>query len=107
MATRLSGNALHSFPSGAAVGGNHVVTNAVGRGAPVAVSIPPPSMLTINGATFTIDLKTMGPVEIVAALNNGGGHTGIFAALDRDYHLQIDGVNTISGNAQVRAALGI
>jgi hypothetical protein len=103
----LNGNALHSFPTGVAIGNNHTVINAVGRGGPVVAAVPPPGTLTINGITFTIDVKQNGPVEIVNLINSSGRSPGLFASLDRDYHLKIDGVNSISGNAALRTLLGI
>jgi hypothetical protein len=103
---RLNGNALHSFPTGIPIGSGHTVVNAVGRGGPIVVAVPPPSTLTLNGVTFTIDVKQNGPTDIVNILNSNA-RSGVVASLDRDYHLQIDGVNSISGNAALRSLLGI
>src|SRR5258707_410636 len=109
MAT-VKANALHSFPAGGKKAGDaHTVTNMIASGKPAVMgTIPTPGLatLTINGAVVgPFDLTRDGPNEIIARMNSGK-IPGFLASIDRDFHLQLDGVSAIGGDTNLRQLLG-
>jgi hypothetical protein len=90
------------------VGSQYVPRNSdQSAAAPVAGIVPPPFPLTINGRlTASIDVRTMGPSDVVNVINNAA-ISGVVASLDGQGRLVITGVTMLRGNPNLRAILGI
>lgn len=96
------------LPIAKPVGAPHAPPAVNSNGTAAAqVAVPPPSTLLINGnATGLIDVRSMSPPDIVNAINNAG-LPGVSASMDGSGRLIITGVQSISGDGNLRAILGI
>lgn len=100
------GQTKMQLPVNKAVGAQHAPVSA-SAGAGPSVSVPSPSPLVINGrATAAIDVRTMTASDVVNAINNAGIF-GVTASIDGQNRLVIMGVNSIDGDSNLRAILGI
>jgi hypothetical protein len=100
------GSTRLAVPISKPVGAQHAPPSVGSGSAPAQVSVPSPTSLIINGVrTSAIDVRTMGPSDIVNAINNSV--RGITASIDGQGRLVITGINSIDGDANLRAILGI
>jgi hypothetical protein len=69
-----------------------------------SVAVPPPNAtLTINGVKVTIDVRSLTGAQIIAILNT---IPGITASINGGGAIIVSGINSISGDANLRAMLG-
>lgn len=108
MANTAVGSTKLQLPVGKAVGQQYSPPAANLSGPAAAqIAVPPASSLTINGMkTLAINLTTMSSTDVVNAINNSN-IAGITASIDGQGRLTISGVNSIDGDANLRAILGI
>lgn len=100
-----TGSTKIQLPIAKAVGSQHqpVASNQSGPAAG-QVSVPPPSPLFINGRSVIIDVRSMSGADVVAAINT---LPGVSASIDGQGRLVISGANSIDGDGNLRAILGI
>lgn len=103
MGRTLVGHTATQFPINKPVG-QQVTPQKTGAAAS-SVPVPPPAALLINGKTVQIDVRTMSGADIVTRINNAV--PGVTASIDGAGSLAIFGVDTIEGDAGLRAMLGI
>ena len=99
------GNQASQFPIGKAVGQQYVPV--VAPGAPIAASIAVPGAapLVLNGVVILINVRTMSGQDICNAINNA--IPGVTASINGAGAIVITGINSIDGDANLRAILGI
>jgi hypothetical protein len=100
------GQTKMQLPVSKAVGAQHAPASSGAAAAP-SVPVPSPSSLFINGrATAAIDVRSMTATDVVNAINNAG-IPGVTASIDGQNRLVISGVNSIEGDSNLRAILGV
>jgi hypothetical protein len=100
----LIGNRVSQFPIAKGVGQQHTPIKAGSSQAAPSVAVPPPAPLIVNGRKVQIDVRSMSGADIVAVLN---GVPGVSASIDGSNSLVVTGVNSIDGDPNLRAILGI
>jgi hypothetical protein len=99
----LIGNKASQFPISKAVGAQHSPPSSGAMAAP-SIAVPSPAPLVINGRRVTIDVRSMTGSDIVNLLNS---IPGVTASIDGGGALVVTGINTIDGDGNLRAILGI
>jgi hypothetical protein len=100
-----SGNQASQFPIGKGVGQQYVPTVSPGAGvAAPSIAVPGASPLVINGVQIIINVRTMSGQDIVNAINQ---IPGVTASINGAGVIVVSGINSIDGDANLRAILGI
>ena len=99
------GNLAAGFPIAKPVGAAHSAATGTSTAAP-SVSVPPPSVLAINGKAVIIDVRTMSGTDIINTINNAK-IAGVTASIDPSGRLAVTGITTLEGEPNLRALLGI
>jgi hypothetical protein len=107
MSRTIVGQTKLTGPIAKAVGAQYAPTAANPSVALGQVAVPSPAPLRINGRqTGLIDVRTMAPIDIVNAINNAN-IPGVVASVDWQGRLTISGVDSIDGDGNLRAILGV
>jgi hypothetical protein len=99
----LIGNKTSQFPISKAVGAQHTPATS-GSTQPPSTPVPSPAPLIVNGRRLTIDVRTMSGSDIVTLLNS---IPGVIASINGSGSLEVTGIASIDGDANLRAILGI
>jgi hypothetical protein len=106
MSKTVIGNSLNSLPA-KGIGQPHSPQKPGSQSALPVVIVPPPSSLVINGKVLPlIDLSKTNSLDIINLINIAN-IPGVKATLDNQGTLQISGIDTIDGNSNLLAILGI
>jgi hypothetical protein len=106
MSQTINGTKAGQFPISQSVGQQYApqAGNGGTRTVPPSIAVPPPNAaLTINGVRVTIDVRSLTGAQIVAILNT---IPGITASINGTGAITVSGVNSITGEASLRAILG-
>jgi hypothetical protein len=107
MAATSKGTTKLALPIVKAVGAQHSPQTVNQAAAAPAVSVPGPQPIIINGVTTApIDVRNMSATDVVNTINNAN-ITGVTASLGGDGSLLISGEQSIGGDPNLRAILGI
>jgi hypothetical protein len=96
-----------ALPIAKAVGAQHGPPSINQATALPQVSVPAPQPLIINGVnTAAIDVRSMSASDVINTINNANV-AGVTASLGGDGSLLISGVQSLGGDPNLRAILGI
>jgi hypothetical protein len=107
MASTSKGSTKLALPIAKTVGAQHSPPTVNQSMAAPAIAVPPPTPLVINGVnTANIDVRNNTGTDVINAINNAN-IPGVAASVGGDGALLITGVQSLGGDANLRAILGV